>query len=244
MAFMACEAGRILAKVFYMRISILTLFPEQFDSFLKTPIVSRAKKAGVLQIECVDIKSFADGCFRKIDDSPYGGGPGCILRCEPVVGALESVQQENSRVIILAPGRSPYTQADARRLSKEEHLILLCGHYEGFDARIYDYADEVISIGDYILTGGEIPAMAVMDSVVRLFPESLKPENTQDESFENGLLEYPQYTKPPDFRGKKVPPVLLSGNHEAVRQYRLEESLRVTAALRPELLEQRPGPLT
>ncbi len=223
-----------------MRISFLTMFPEMFGSFLESPVVARAIRSGAAACETADIKEYADGSFRKIDDSPYGGGPGCVLRCEPVIGALEAVRGPESHVVILSPWGKPYTQKDARRLSEEKHLVLLCGHYEGFDARIYPYADEVISVGDYILTGGEIPAMAVADSVIRLFPESLKEESTEDESFEHGLLEYPQYTRPVEFRGERVPEVLLSGNHEAIRLWRQEEALRITRERRPDLLVEEP----
>ena len=219
-----------------MRLSLLTMFPEMFGSFLASPVVSRAVNKGAVQIETVDIKEYAAGSFRKIDDSPYGGGAGCVMRCEPVIGALEAVREEKSHVVILGPWGKPYTQKDARRLREEEHLILVCGHYEGLDARIYPYGDEVISVGDYILTGGEIAAMAVADSVIRLFPESLKEESTGEESFEDGLLEYPQYTRPAEFRGAKVPEVLLSGNHEAIRAWRREQSLEVTKRYRPDLL--------
>lgn len=222
-----------------MRITVCTVCPEFFDSFLSSTMVRRAMDAGAVDIIICDIKEYADGCFRKIDDSPYGGGAGCVMRCEPVVGAIEAVKAPESHVALFAPIGQMYSQADARRFARMQDLVLVCGHYEGFDARIYPYADEIISVGDYILSGGEIAAMAVMDSVIRLFPESLKEESTREESFENGLLEYPQYTRPAEFRGERVPEVLLSGNHEAIRRWRQEESVKLTEKLRPDLLEKR-----
>jgi len=219
-----------------MMISILTICPEQFGDFLKTPLIARAVQSGLLETEIIDIREFAPGSFRDVDDSPYGGGPGMILRCQPVLDALESVRRPDSRVIIMAPCGRPYRQADAHRLAKENHLILICGHYEGMDARIYPHADEMISIGDYILTGGEIPAMVITDSVMRLVKGSMKQESTEEESFENGLLEYPQYTRPADYKGQKVPDVLVSGDHEAIRAWREQEALRVTKEMRPDLL--------
>jgi len=221
-----------------MKITILTMFPEAFGSFLAGSLVARATQKGALSLEIEDLKEYADGCFRKIDDSPYGGGAGCILRCEPVAAALDALRTPESRVIAFSPAGKRLAQADVRRWSQEIHLILLCGHYEGMDERIYEDVDEEISVGDYILSGGEIPAMAVVDAVVRLFPEALKEESSGEESFENGLLEYPQYTRPAEFRGRKVPEVLLSGNHEAIRRYRMEESRRRTAERRPDLWEK------
>lgn len=221
-----------------MKISVLTICPEQFGDFQKTPLIARAVSNGLLAFEVMDIRDFAPGSFRKVDDSPYGGGAGMILRCQPVLDALQSVRTEQSRVIILAPSGTPYTQKDAHRLSEEEHLILICGHFEGMDARIYPHADEILSIGDYIVTGGELPAMVVCDSVMRLVKGSMKEESTVEESFENGLLEYPQYTRPADYQGEKVPEVLLSGNHEAIRKWREEEARRLTQKYRPDLLGQ------
>ena len=218
-----------------MRISILTMFPEMFESFLKSPIPSRALREKILQIQLVDIKDFAPGSFRRIDDSPYGGGAGMILRCQPVLDALSAVRTEKSHVVVFSPAGKTYTQADARRFAGMEELVLLCGHYEGMDARIYAHTDELLSVGDYILSGGEIPAMAVADSVIRLLPGSLRADSTREESFENGLLEYPQYTRPACYLGEAVPEVLLSGNHEQIRRWRLKQSLLLTKKLRPDL---------
>ena len=219
-----------------MKITILTICPEQFGDFRKTPLIVRAIDAGLLDLSIVDIRDYAPGSFRHVDDSPYGGGAGMILRCQPVLDALEAARTSASHVVILAPIGKPYTQADAHRLSAEEHLILICGHYEGMDARIYPHADEMISIGDYILTGGELPAMVICDSVMRLVNGAMKEASTVEESFEDGLLEYPQYTRPADYNGQKVPEVLLSGDHEAIRKWRREEAERVTRERRPDLL--------
>lgn len=220
-----------------MKISILTICPEQFGDFQKTPLIARAAAAGLLELEVVDIRDYAPGSFRHVDDSPYGGGAGMILRCQPVLDALEAVRTPESRVIILAPIGKPYKQADAHRLAKEEHLVLICGHFEGMDARIYPHADELLSIGDYILTGGELPAMVICDSVLRLVQGTMKEESTMEESFEEGLLEYPQYTRPADYNGQKVPEILLSGDHEAIRKWRREEAERITRENRPDLLK-------
>ena len=220
-----------------MKITILTICPGQFGDFLKTPLIQRSCEKGVLELNIMDIREQADGCFRKVDDSPYGGGPGMILRCQPVIDTLDLIRDADSHVAVLAPVGKPYRQSDAHRLSQTKHLILICGHFEGMDARIYSYADELISIGDYILSGGELAAMVITDSVTRLLKGSMKEASIQEESFEHGLLEYPQYTRPADFRGRKVPDVLLSGNHEAIRNWRSEEALKATRAMRPDLLQ-------
>lgn len=227
-----------------MKISILSICPEQFGDFRRTPLIARAEADGLLDMEILDIREFAPGCFRKVDDSPYGGGAGMILRCQPVLDALESVRTPESHVIILAPVGKPYRQKDAHRLAEESHLIFICGHYEGMDARIYPYADEILSIGDYVLTGGELPAMVITDSVMRLVKGSMKEESVAEESFEEGLLEYPQYTRPAEYKGQKVPEVLLSGDHEAIRRWRREESLRITRSVRPDLLDESGGQTT
>ena len=218
-----------------MKVTILTICPEQFESFLRTPLVARSAAAGLLETEIVDIRDYAPGSFRDVDDSPYGGGAGMILRCQPVLDALEAVRTPGCRVIVMAPVGRRYTQQDARRLSREEHLVIICGHFEGMDARIYQHADELVSIGDYILTGGELPAMVITDSVARLIEGAMKEESTREESFEDGLLEYPQYTRPADYKGQKVPEILLSGDHEAIRRWRRGQSVELTRRLRPDL---------
>ena len=218
-----------------MKISILTMCPELFRYFADSTIIARSVKAGRLEIEIIDFRDFTEGSFRKIDDSPYGGGRGMVIRCQPVVDALEATRTENSHVILLSPKGQKYDQQKAREYSSYEHLILICGHYEGFDARIFPYADEIISIGDYILTGGELAAQIITDSVTRLLDGSLKEGSADDESFENGLLEYPQYTRPADFRGDKVPDVLLSGDHEAIRVWWEQQAFALTKKYRPDL---------
>lgn len=221
-----------------MKISILTMFPEMLASLQNAPIVDHACRKGIVEIEIVDIKKFAEGSFRDIDDSPCGGGAGMILRCAPVLKALDSVKEKDSYTVLSAAAGTPYTQKKAHELAEKQHLILICGHYEGVDARIDAHVDEKISIGDYIVSGGEYPAMLITDSIVRLLDGVIKKESTQEESFENGLLEYPQYTKPAEYDGQRVPEILLSGDHEKIRLWRLKESLRTTLHFRPELLEQ------
>ena len=220
-----------------MKCSILTICPEQFGDFRKTPVIARAEASGKLNLEILDIRDFAPGSFRAVDDSPYGGGAGMILRCQPVIDALESVRTPESHVVILVPVGKTYRQADAHRMAEQKHLILICGHYEGMDARIYPYADELISIGDYILTGGELPAMVLLDSAARLIRGNIKEASIAEESFEDGRLEYPQYTRPAEFRGVRVPDVLLSGNHEKIRQWREAQAIAWTRKYRSDLLE-------
>ena len=227
-----------------MKITILTMFPQLFDSFREGPVVQRAIRKGSLELSVVDIKEFAPGSFRHIDDSPFGGGAGMVMRCQPVLDALGSVRGsaesfQNTIVAALSPAGRLFDQKTAHRLSELAHLILICGHYEGMDERIYRHLDEEISIGDYVLTGGEIAAMAVSDAVIRLLPGALRSESTSEESFENGLLEYPQYTQPAVYGGEAVPEVLTSGNHARIRRWRLKESLRRTMERRPDLLEGR-----
>ena len=237
-----------------MKITILTMFPQMFDSFREGPVVQRAIRKGSLELSIIDIKEFAPGSFRHIDDSPFGGGAGMVMRCQPVLDALRSVRgsavsgsaesgsavsSRSTIVAALSPAGRPFTQKQAHHLSELDHLILICGHYEGMDERIYRHVDEEISIGDYVLTGGEIAAMAVSDAVIRLLPGALRSESTSEESFENGLLEYPQYTQPAVCEGEAVPEVLLSGNHARIRRWRLKESLRRTLERRPDLLEGR-----
>ncbi|MBQ6478938.1 MAG: tRNA (guanosine(37)-N1)-methyltransferase TrmD [Erysipelotrichaceae bacterium] len=222
-----------------IRISILTLCPEEFASFLKTPLIERNVASGILRIEIVDIRDCAPGSFRKIDDSPYGGGAGTILRVQPVEDALKAVCDRNSHIVITSPAGKPFKQKDAGRLAKMQHVVLLCGHYEGYDARIYEYGDEMLSIGDYVLSGGELPAVVIIQALMRLVDGSMKKESVMEESFEEGLLEYPQYTKPSDYKGKKVPEILLSGNHEAIREWRRKEALKQTETYRPDLLKKK-----
>lgn len=224
-----------------MRITVLTIFPELFDDLGKEPVIARAVRREIVKIDVVDIRPFAGGSFRHIDDDPYGGGPGMVMRCGPVLDALASVRTPESYVLVLTPSGYRYTQKTARALSRMEHLILICGHYEGLDERILDHADGVFTIGDYVLTGGELPAKVVMDSVIRLLPGVLRAEATREESFEAGLLEHPQYTKPADWRGERIPDVLLTGDHERIRAFREQEALRITRERRSDLLDPGTG---
>jgi tRNA (guanine37-N1)-methyltransferase len=221
-----------------MKITVLTIFPEMFGDFLKEPVIARALSRNIVQIEITDIKEYAGGSFRHIDDDSYGGGAGMVMRCGPVLDALETVRTEGSYTAVMTPAGRRYTQKAARYFAGQEHLILICGHYEGLDERILNHADGVFSIGDYVLTGGELPAKVVCDSVIRLLPGVLRAQATVEESFESGLLEYPQYTKPADWNGEKVPEVLLSGDHGRIRRWRQEEALRITRERRPDLLER------
>ena len=222
-----------------MRIDIITIFPGMFTA-LESSIVRRAVDAGQVEIEITDLRSYANNKHRNVDDYPYGGGPGMVMQPEPFFLTLEHLQASDARqgpVILLSPRGKRFSQAKARELAKRERLFLLCGHYEGIDQRVQDVlVDEEISLGDFVLTGGEIPAMAVADAVVRLLPGVLPAESTLQESFSEGLLEYPQYTRPAEFRGMSVPDVLLSGNHEKIRRWRREQSLLQTLRSRPELL--------
>ena len=223
-----------------MTINILTVCPEMFAGFEKAHVIDRAVKLGMLKLRIVDIRDYAPGCFRRVDDSPYGGGAGMILRLAPVLDALEAVREPvpdgRSCTAALTPAGEPYRQETAAQLSSCDVLTLVCGHYEGMDQRICSHVDREICIGDYILSGGETAAMVVTDSVVRLLPGVLKKDSLKEESFSRGLLEYPQYTRPADYRGEKVPEVLLSGDHEAVRRWREAQSLAITRQRRPDLL--------
>ena len=223
-----------------MRITILTICPEAFVSFTDSHIVRRAGQLHAADIEIVDIRSFAGGSFRHIDDSPIGGGDGLLLRYPPMLKALQSVRGPGSCAVALTPTGRTYDQAMARDLAARDHLILLCGHYEGMDARILRHMDLELSIGDYVLSGGEIPAMAVADSLIRLQPGVLKSGSARCESYEDGRLEYPQYTQPADYEGERVPDILLSGNHEAIRLWRKRQALILTRQRRPDLLEKFP----
>ncbi len=218
-----------------MKITILTLFPEFFDSPLNTSIIKRAQSKGLIEFEIKNIRDYTLDKNNRVDNPPTGGGAGLIMMCQPVIDCLNSVKKENSYVIMPSPKGKPFKQIDAQRLSKKEHLILICGHYEGIDERVNNYIDETLSLGDFILTGGEIPSLAIIDSVLRLIEGAITKESIEDESFNNGLLEYPQYTLPYDYNGYKIPDILFSGNHEAINKWRLKQSLRLTRELRPDL---------
>lgn len=223
-----------------MKITILTLFVDQFDGFINTSIIKKAILKNLVEVEIVDIRQFTIDKHNRVDDYPYGGGAGLVMKCQPVIDAIKSVVQEDSKVIYMGPAGPTFNQAKAKSLAaNSSHLVLLCGHYEGIDERILAYVDETISIGDYILTGGELAAMVVSDAIIRLQQGVITDESTHEESFENNLLEYPQYTAPRVYEDMAVPEVLLSGHHENIRQYRLKEALRKTKQIRPDLLKQR-----
>ncbi|MBE6124253.1 MAG: tRNA (guanosine(37)-N1)-methyltransferase TrmD [Erysipelotrichaceae bacterium] len=221
-----------------MKITILTLFPEFYESYLNTSIIKRAISKNSVEVHICNIRDYSLDKTKRVDDIPFGGGNGMLLKCQPVLDALRAVKTENSKVIYLGPTGKTLHQSVARTLSKEEDLVILCGHYEGIDQRILDYVDEVISIGDYILTGGEVASLVLMDSVIRLLDGAITESSHLDESFENGLLEYPQYTQPRVFEGKEVPPILFSGNHQAIDKWRRKESLKLTKEKRPDLFEK------
>ena len=222
-----------------MKFDVLTLFPEMFDS-IKQSIIGKAIEKDLININLVNIRDFSKDKHRKVDDTPYGGGAGMVIRPDVVYDACLSVKDENSKVIYMSPQGTVLNQKKIVSLSKEQHLILLCGHYEGIDQRVLDeIVDEEISIGDYVLTGGELPAMVLIDSVSRYVEGVISSESTSEESFSTNLLEYPQYTRPEIFNEKKVPDVLLSGNHENIRKWREEKSLENTYKKRPDLLKIR-----
>lgn len=220
-----------------MKFDVLTLFPEMFEP-LKQSIIKRAAEKKLIDINLVNIRDFSEDKHNKVDDTPYGGGAGMLMKPDVVDRAYNSVKSENAKVIYLTPQGKTLNQKIVKDLSKREHLILLCGHYEGIDQRVLDkIVDEEISIGDYVLTGGELPAMVLIDSVSRYVEGVLSNESTEEESFSNGLLEYPQYTRPEVFDNVKVPDVLISGHHENIRKWRRERSLENTFKKRPEMLE-------
>ena len=225
-----------------MKITILTIFPEMFNSVLNSSILGRAREQGLIDVQCVDIRPFSDRKHKNTDDYPFGGGAGMVMLAQPIMDAMAHVTGEgfHGRRIYMGPRGTTLTTAKARELAREEELVLLCGHYEGVDQRALDTCiDEEISIGDYILTGGELAAMVLTDCVARFIPGVLgSAESPEEESFSDGLLEYPQYTRPRELGGMEVPEVLLSGDHAKIRAWRRQESLRATKRFRPDLLEK------
>lgn len=219
-----------------MKISILTLFPEMFTGPFDYSMVKRAKEKGVVAINLVNIRDFATDPYKSVDDHPYGGGQGMVMRVDVIGRALESIGA-NGRKILLDPTGAPYTQEKTRELSKLENITLICGHYEGVDERVRSLVDESLSIGDYVVTGGELPAMVVVDSIVRLLPGVLRQKASQDESFWGHSLEYPQYTRPDVYKGMRVPEVVLSGDHKKIDFWRKEQAHLRTKNLRPDLLK-------
>lgn len=233
-----------------MRIDVLTIFPKMFDAVLGESIVKRAKEKKVVEINIIDLRPFSKDKHKKVDDKPFGGGPGMVMNAEPFFEAINYIRRKTkdhrlkTRIVLLSPKGKRFNHYLALKLSKYEHMVLLCGHYEGIDERVADHlADDEISIGDFVLTGGELPAMVIIDSVVRLLPGALGDKNSsKEESFSVGgrhacpLLEYPHYTRPADYNGMKVPEVLLSGDHEKIKKWRKKEAIKVTKKKRPDLI--------
>ncbi|MDR1160443.1 MAG: tRNA (guanosine(37)-N1)-methyltransferase TrmD [Syntrophomonadaceae bacterium] len=220
-----------------MKIQVFTLFPEMFDGPVNASIIKRAREKGIIDLELINIRDFADNHYSQTDDYPYGGGAGMVLKADIVIPALAFLKTSDSYVVYMSPQGKPFNQKKAAALAAKPHLMILCGHYEGIDERILTQVDEEISIGDYILTGGEIPALVIIDAVSRLLPGVLgREESLHEESFSHDMLGYPQYTRPSVFQDLEVPPLLLSGNHEHIRLWRKKQSLLKTLLKRPELL--------
>lgn len=221
-----------------MKIDVLTLFPEMFTGVISSSIIKRAIDDNKIEINLHNFRDYSKDIHHKVDDTPYGGGCGMILTCQPIFDCVNDLKDDESTVILLTPDGTLYKQEIANNLVKLKHLIIICGHYEGFDDRIRSICDMEISIGDYVLTGGEIPAMVLIDSVTRLIDGVINKESYQNDSFYNGLLDYPQYTKPREYNGLKVPDVLLSGNHKEIEKYRMEAALEKTRTRRCDLLKE------
>ena len=222
-----------------MKISVITLFPEVFESVLNSSMMWKAQKEGLGEFNIINLRDFGVGPRKQVDDTPYGGGAGMVLKPEPVFAAVEAQKKKmpNAKVAIMTPRGEQLNQIIVKKLSKTDEMIILCGHYEGFDERIMSLVDIEISVGDYVLTGGELPALTLIDAMVRLVPGVLgHSQSAHDESFSQGLLEYPQYTKPQEFRGEKVPEVLLGGNHSKINVWRKAEAVKKTKQNRPDLL--------
>ena len=211
-----------------MKIDILTLFPEMFNGFLTESIIKRAIEKKKIKINIINFRDYTTDPHGKVDDTPFGGGAGMVLQIQPIYDALEHLKTKDSHIILLTPTGTTFNQKKAEQLSQKKHLIIICGHYEGFDDRIKLLVDEEISIGDFILTGGELPAMMISDAVIRLIDGVISKDSLESESFSKDLLDYPVYTKPRDFKGMKVPEVLLSGNHKKIEEYRKQEQIRLT----------------
>lgn len=221
-----------------MKIDILTLFPGMFDGFLNESIIKRARDKKLVEINIINFRDYSPLNNNQVDDTPYGGGAGMVLRCEPIFNAIDAIKTNDSYIILLTPDGDTFKQESAITLKDKKHLIFICGHYEGFDERIRTLCDQEISIGDYVLTGGELPAMVITDSITRLIDGTINDESIKDESFNNNLLDYPTYTRPNIFRGLGVPEVLKSGNHKLIAEYRLQEQIKKTNQKRPDLLRK------
>ena len=222
-----------------MKIDILTLFPDMFTGFLNESIIKRAIDRKLVNINIINFRNYTNDPHNKVDDTPYGGGAGMVLMPQPIFDAVESLKDDDSYVILLTPSGKTYNQNIAKSLKTKKHIILICGHYEGFDERIRTLADYEISIGDFVLTGGEIPSMAIMDSIIRLIDGVINEKSSQNDSFNDNLLDYPTYTFPREYKGMRVPDVLLSGHHENINKYRNEERIKRTKIRRPDLLEKK-----
>ncbi len=221
-----------------MKITILTLFPEYFTSFFNTSIIKRAIDKKLIEFEVINIRDFTCDKHNRVDNPPYGGGAGLIMMCQPIIDALKSTDLSDSKIFLTSPKGKTFNQEKALELSKEKHLTFICGHYEGIDTRIEDYVDELISIGDFILTGGEVAILSIIDATIRLIPNVISEHSINEESFNNNLLEYPQYTFPFNYEGKKVPDILFSGNHKAIQKWQRKQSLYLTKTLRPDLFQK------
>lgn len=213
---------------------IITLFPQTFEGFLKTSIIGRAIGKKIIRVDFINPRDFATDKHKSVDDKPYGGGKGMVMRVDVVKKAIDSLPKDTFKILLSASGKK-YNQKSAQKLSTKDKIALICGHYEGLDARVEKYVDDIISTGDYVTTGGEIPAMAVVDSVARLLPGTITEGSTLEESFSSNTLEYPQYTRPENFEGSKVPKVLLSGNHKQIESWRKEQSAKRTKKFRPDI---------
>lgn len=221
-----------------MRFIVLTLFPDMFVGFKENSIIKRAIGKEIVEIKIVNIRDYTKDKYSRVDTPPIGGGAGLIMKCQPIVDAIKDNLSSKTYKIMMSPKGQTYNQNKAIDLSKQDEILILCGHYEGVDERVNDYIDENISIGDYILTGGEIGSMVIIDSITRLLDGAITNASLDEETFNNNLLEYPQYTEPKEFEGKKVPDILYTGNHLAISKYRLKESLRITRKYRPDLFEK------
>ena len=221
-----------------MKISVLTLFPEMFEGFTTNSIIKRALGKGVATFEAINIRDFTKDKYGRTDSPPIGGGAGLVQKAQPIVDAIRSVKQEGSHVILMSPRGKTFDQQMAKRFAGMEHLVIVCGHYEGVDERVNPYCDELVSIGDYILTGGEIPAMAISDSVIRLLDGAITADSLEEESFDNNTLEYPQFTEPFDYESETVPAILYCGNHQAIAKWRRKQSLLLTRKYRPDLFDK------
>lgn len=221
-----------------MKIDILSLFPDMFNDVFNESIIKRAKEEKLVDIKIHNFRDYSNDKHNKVDDTPYGGGCGMVLTCQPIFDCIDDIKTDDAKIILLTPDGKTYNQSVAYDLSKEKHIILICGHYEGFDERIRSICDLEISIGDYVLTGGEIAAMAIVDSITRLIPGVIEEESHLNDSFNNNRLDYPTYTKPRVFRGMEVPEVLISGDHKKIDEYRKIEAEKKTIEKRPDLIEK------